>query len=170
MLNALLVHLDLLLGFRVGPTLLLSFLYVTRFIILYLAASAFSIYIEIQLVLNYQPSRAYVDYPTWCNRYYLIVKIIEELVLLQQNAPGTFRTDSRGGPQVILISKWARRTRVEKKIGNLLRLLTNQYSATSEERVNDRLEKLEKHTHRTSDIAEYLASLKYAKARDHREE
>ena len=31
------------------------------------------------------------------------------------------------------------RTRIEKEIGNLLRLLTNQYSATSEERVNDRL-------------------------------
>ena len=88
-------------------------------------------------------------------------------MLLQQNAPGTFRTDSRGGPQVILISKWARRTRVEKEIGNLLRLLTNPYSATSKERVNDRLEK---HTHRLSDIAEYLVSLKYAKARDHRKE
>ena len=62
------------------------------------------------------------------------------------------------------------RTRVEKEIGNLLRLLTNQYSATSKERVNDRLEKLEKHTHRLSDIAEYLVSLKYAKARDHRKE
>ena len=62
------------------------------------------------------------------------------------------------------------RTRVEKEIGNLLRLLTNQYSATSEERVNDRLEKLEKHTHRLQDIAEYLMSLKYAKARDHLEE
>ena len=45
------------------------------------------------------------------------------------------------------------RTRIEKEIGNLLRLLTNNYSATSEERVNDRLEKLEKHTHRLSDIA-----------------
>ena len=37
------------------------------------------------------------------------------------------------------------RTRVEKEIGNLLRLLKDQYSATSEERINDRLEKLEKH-------------------------
>ena len=46
----------------------------------------------------------------------------------------------------------------------------DQYSATSEERINDRLEKLKKHTHRLSDIAEYLVSLKYAKARDHREE
>ena len=32
------------------------------------------------------------------------------------------------------------------------------------------MEKLEKHTHKLSDIAEYLVSLKYAKARDHREE
>ena len=56
------------------------------------------------------------------------------------------------------------RTRVEREIGNLLRLLKDQYSATSEERLNDRLEKLEKHTHRLSDIAEYLVSLKYAKA------
>ena len=55
-------------------------------------------------------------------------------------------------------------------MGNLLRLLTNQYSATSEERVNDRLEKFEKHTHSLSDIAEYLVSIKYAKARDHREQ
>ena len=39
------------------------------------------------------------------------------------------------------------RTRVEKEIGNLLRLLKDQYSATSEERIKDRLEKLEKHTH-----------------------
>ena len=62
------------------------------------------------------------------------------------------------------------RTRVEREIGNLLRLLKDQYSATSEERINDRLEKLEKHTHKLSDIAEYLVSLKYAKARDHREE
>ena len=61
-------------------------------------------------------------------------------------------------------------TRVEREIGNLLCLLKDQYSATSEERINDRLEKLEKHTHRLSDIAEYLVSLKYAKARDHREE
>ena len=59
------------------------------------------------------------------------------------------------------------RTRVEKEIGNLFRLLKDQYSATSEERINDRLEKLEKHTHKLSDIAEYLVALKYAKARDH---
>ena len=30
------------------------------------------------------------------------------------------------------------RTRVEKEIGNLLRLLTNNYSVTSEERLNDK--------------------------------
>ena len=59
---------------------------------------------------------------------------------------------------------------MEKEIGNLLRLLKDQYSATSEERINDRLEKLEKHTHRLSDIVEYLVALKYAKARDHRDE
>ena len=59
---------------------------------------------------------------------------------------------------------------MEKEIENLLRLLTNNYSATSKERINDRLGKLEKHTHKLSDIAEYLVSLKYAKARDHREE
>ena len=62
------------------------------------------------------------------------------------------------------------RTRVEKEIGNLLRLLKNNYSATSKERLNDRLEKLEKHTHKLSDIAQCLISLKYAKARDHRDE
>ena len=52
------------------------------------------------------------------------------------------------------------RTRVEKEIGNLMRLLKNNYSATSEERINDRLEKLEKHTHKLSNIAEYLITLK----------
>ena len=59
---------------------------------------------------------------------------------------------------------------IEKFDFLLLTLLKDQYSATSEERINDRLEKLEKHTHRLSDIAEYLVSLKYNKARDHREE
>ena len=62
------------------------------------------------------------------------------------------------------------RTRTEREIGNLLRLLKEQYSATSEERINNRLEKLEKYTHRLSDIASYLVSLKYNKARDHLEE
>ena len=55
------------------------------------------------------------------------------------------------------------RTRVE-------RLLSATYSSLSETRLNESLEKLQKHTHRLSDIAEYLASLKYAKARDHMEE
>ena len=52
-------------------------------------------------------------------------------------------------------------TRVEKEIGNLLQLLTTNHSATSEERLNDRLGKLEKHTHRLLDIAKYLVSLKF---------
>ena len=38
------------------------------------------------------------------------------------------------------------RTRCEKEIENLLGLLSAQYSSTSEERVNDRIEKLEQHT------------------------
>ena len=62
------------------------------------------------------------------------------------------------------------RTRVEREIGNFLRLLSATYSSPSETRLNESLEKLQKHTHRLSDIAEYLASLKYAKARDHIEE
>ena len=37
-------------------------------------------------------------------------------------------------------------TRVEREIGTLLRLLKDQYAATSEDRINDRLEKLEKHS------------------------
>ena len=63
-----------------------------------------------------------------------------------------------------------RSTRVEREIGNPLRLLAATYSAPSENRLNESLEKLQTHTHRLSDIAEYLASLKYAKARDHRDE
>ena len=59
------------------------------------------------------------------------------------------------------------RTRVEKEIGNLVRLLTATYS---EDRLNDRLEKLQTYTHRLSDIAEYLVALKFAKARNHRDE
>ena len=39
------------------------------------------------------------------------------------------------------------RTQYEKEITNLLALLNTQYSSTSETRINDRLEKLEKHTH-----------------------
>ena len=44
------------------------------------------------------------------------------------------------------------------------------YSVTLEDRLNDRLEKLQTYTHRLSDIAEYLVSLKYTKARDYRDE
>ena len=62
------------------------------------------------------------------------------------------------------------RTRVEREIARLLELLHTQYSATSELHLYDRLEKIEKHTHKLSDIAEYLVSLKYAKTRDHRDE
>ena len=45
-----------------------------------------------------------------------------------------------------------------------------QYSATSELRLNDRLEKLEKHSHKLLNISEYLVYIKYPKARDHTEE
>ena len=62
------------------------------------------------------------------------------------------------------------RARVKKEIGNLIRLLTATYSVTLEDRLNDRLDKLQTYTHRLSDIAEYPVSLKYAKARDHRDE
>ena len=62
------------------------------------------------------------------------------------------------------------RTWCEREIENLLQLLHAQYSSTSETRSNDRLEKLEKYTHRLMDVADYLASIKYAKARDHKEE
>ena len=51
------------------------------------------------------------------------------------------------------------RTRVEREIGNLLRLLSATYSSPSETRLNEFLEKLQKHTHRLSDIAEYLVPL-----------
>ena len=61
-------------------------------------------------------------------------------------------------------------TRVEREIGNLLRLLSAAYSSPSKARLNESLEKVQKHTHRLSDIADYLAFLKYAKARDHLEE
>ena len=62
------------------------------------------------------------------------------------------------------------RTRVEREINSLLELLHAQYSSTSELRLNDRLEKLERHTHKLLDISEYLLSIKYPKARDHSEE
>ena len=47
-------------------------------------------------------------------------------------------------------------------------MLKVQYSAPSEVRVNERLEKLEKHNHKLSDITDYLLTAKYAK--DHAEE
>ena len=59
------------------------------------------------------------------------------------------------------------RTRVEREINSLLELLHAQYSATSELHLNDRLEKLERHTHKLLDISEYLVRIKYPKARDH---
>ena len=62
------------------------------------------------------------------------------------------------------------RTRCEKEIENLLGLLSHQYSSTSEERINDRLEKLEQHTLRLSNIKDYLVYLKYTRAIDHEEE
>ena len=62
------------------------------------------------------------------------------------------------------------RTRCEREIENLLGLLATRYSSVSEERIKDRLESLEKHTLRQSDIKDYLVHLKYAKARDHDEE
>ena len=61
------------------------------------------------------------------------------------------------------------RTRCEREIANLLELLQAQYLATSELRLNDRLKKLEKHSHRSLDIAEYLVCIKYPKACDHSE-
>ena len=50
------------------------------------------------------------------------------------------------------------RTRAEREIGNLLHLLKDQYSATSEERINDRLEKLEtvSYTHLTLPTTPYV--------------
>ena len=62
------------------------------------------------------------------------------------------------------------RTRCEKEIDNLLGLLRNQYSSTSEERINDHLEKLERYTLRLSDIKDYLVHLKFNGALDHEEE
>ena len=62
------------------------------------------------------------------------------------------------------------RTRCEREIENLIKLLTTRYSSVSEERIKDRLESFEKHTLRLSDIKDYLVHLKYTKARDHDEE
>ena len=61
-------------------------------------------------------------------------------------------------------------TRCEREINSLIDMLKVQYSAPSEVRVNDRLEKLEKHTHKLSNITDYLLTAKYAKAQDHAEE
>ena len=52
-------------------------------------------------------------------------------------------------------------TRCEREIISLI---------DSEVRVNDRLEHLEKHTHKLSDITDNLLTAKYAKAKDHAEE
>ena len=54
------------------------------------------------------------------------------------------------------------RTRCENEIENLLGLLTTRYSSVAEDRIKDRLEALEKHTLRLSDIKDYLIHLKYA--------
>ena len=62
------------------------------------------------------------------------------------------------------------RMRCECEIQSLLEMLKVQYSAPSEVRINDRLEKLEKHTHKLSDITDYLITAKYAKAADHSDE
>ena len=59
------------------------------------------------------------------------------------------------------------RIRYEKEIDNLLALLSARYSSISEERINDRLEKLERHTLRLADIKDYLVHLKCARADDH---
>ena len=59
------------------------------------------------------------------------------------------------------------RTCCERKIQSLIVLLKVQYSAPSETRINDRLERLEKHTHKLSDITDYLLTAKYTKAKDH---
>ena len=62
------------------------------------------------------------------------------------------------------------RTRCEKEIKNLLGLLSAQNSSTSEERINDRLEKLERHKLQLTDIKDYFIHLKYARAIDHEEQ
>ena len=58
------------------------------------------------------------------------------------------------------------RTRCEKEIDNLLALLGAQYSSISEERINDRLERLEQHTLRLSDIKDYFCLLYTSDAAD----
>ena len=58
-------------------------------------------------------------------------------------------------------------TRCEREIQSLIALLKVQYSAPSETRINDRLEK---HTHNLSDITDYLLTAKHTKAKDHKDE
>ena len=62
------------------------------------------------------------------------------------------------------------RTRCEREIQSLLTLLKVQYSSPSEMCINDRLERLEKHMHKLSDITDFLLTAKYAKAKDHKDE
>ena len=61
-------------------------------------------------------------------------------------------------------------TSCEKETVKLLVLLNTQYSSSSETRVNDHLENLEKHALWLSDITGYLVSTKYAKACHHQVE
>ena len=49
-------------------------------------------------------------------------------------------------------------------------LLKVQYSAPSEVHINNRLERLEKHTHKLSDITDYSMTAKYTKAKNHEDE
>ena len=51
-----------------------------------------------------------------------------------------------------------------------LRCSRSSIPLPSEVRVSDRLEKLEKHTHKLSDLTDYLLTAKYTKAQDHAEE
>ena len=58
----------------------------------------------------------------------------------------------------------------EMEITNLLALLNMQYSSTSETHINDRLECLEKHTHKLCDLTYFFLTTKYTKAKDHQDE
>ena len=62
------------------------------------------------------------------------------------------------------------RSRCERESNSLIEMLKVQYSAPSEVRVKDRLEKLEKYTHKLSGIMDYLLTAKYTKAQDHAKE
>ena len=81
---------------------------------------------------------------------------------------GVVGNDPGGSPPHVFISERTQK-QVQKEIDNLLGLL-GQSSSTSEERINDRLEKLERHTLRLSDVKDYLVHLKYVRAIDHEEE